>query len=162
MGLRGPRPTPTAILKLRGSNRPGRKNRRREPKRIGKIRKPDNLDPFESKVWDQLIGDLKPTGMLGRMDANTLARYCTLFMRYRKAEEFLKSVPSTSIPLRNDAGDIVGFAQLPQVNQCAKLAVLLLQIEREFGMTPSARTRIQVDPPEEKADPFAKFLEGTG
>ena len=47
-------------------------------------------------------------------------------------------------PLRSDDGKVKCFMQWPQVAIAHKLAQQLTRLEQEFGMTPSARTRVQV------------------
>ena len=47
-------------------------------------------------------------------------------------------------PLRDDKGNLKCFVQWPQVAIAHKLAQQLTRFEQEFGMTPSARTRIHV------------------
>ena len=47
-------------------------------------------------------------------------------------------------PIKNDAGKVKCFQQWPQVAIANKLAQQLTRLEQEFGMTPSARSRIQL------------------
>ena len=61
-------------------------------------------------------------------------------------------------------GRIKCMAQFPQVSIAHKLGMLLTRMEAEFGMTPSARTRIEVtermeyDPMLDDPNSFASFL----
>src|SRR5215468_3667791 len=89
MGRRGPAPTPTPILELRGSRLANRN--RHEPKGPpGKPRCPDWLDDDAKTAWRKLVPELEMMGVLTRIDANALARYCRLWSRWRAAEEFIQ------------------------------------------------------------------------
>ena len=50
-------------------------------------------------------------------------------------------------PHKDESGKVKCFQQWPQVAIANKLAIQLTRLEQEFGMTPSARTRIQVHVP---------------
>ena len=47
---------------------------------------------------------------------------------------------------------VVSFETYPQVNESHRLDQALKQIEREFGLTPSARVRMVMQPKENEAD----------
>jgi len=151
MGRRGPAPTPTPILKLRGSKRVTRKREAGEvcgPE--GTPDRPDWLDDDAAKVWDHLVPMLDGMGVLTRIDGNALARYCRLWTRWRKAEAFIDD-RGEMYPLKDDNGKVKCFAQWPQVAMASKLALQLTRLEQEFGMTPSARARIQLAPQKQEA-----------
>ncbi len=48
-------------------------------------------------------------------------------------------------PLKDDNGKTKCFQEWPQAAIANELAIQLTRLEQEFGMTPSARTRIQVN-----------------
>lgn len=149
MGRRGPRPTPTPILALRGSTLSTRSRREREVKGPdGVPRCPDWLDENDRAAWKQLVPQLQAMGVLTRIDGNALARYCRLWSRWKKAEAFIAE-KGEMFPIRDDDGRVKCFAQWPQVGIAHRLASQLTRLEQEFGMTPSARSRIQL--PERRA-----------
>jgi P27 family predicted phage terminase small subunit len=160
MGRRGPAPTPTPILKLRGSRRATRKREAAEVHGpAGTPDPPDWLDDDARKAWDELVPMLEGMGVLTRIDGNALARYCRLWVRWRKMETFIQE-KGEMYPLRNDDGNVKCFVQWPQVAIANKLAQQLTRLEQEFGMTPSARARIQVAPqPQEAACGKARFFQ---
>ncbi len=82
--------------------------------------------------------------VLSLLDANSLSRYCQLWSRWRKAEQFLQKF-GTTYPLKDGSGAIKCFMPFPQVSEAQKLSLALTRLEQEFGMTPSARSRIQVE-----------------
>ncbi len=49
-------------------------------------------------------------------------------------------------PLKDEKGQVKYFQQWPQVAIANKLAQQLTRLEQEFGMTPSARARLQIQP----------------
>lgn len=172
MGARGPQPTPTAMLAARGSWRAKHRSAHGEPtpERITPPC-PSYLDKAEKQVWRQLAKELAALGLLTRIDRNPLARYCVLFVRWRKACDFLAKY-GTTYPLkairpagkREDGSQIFEeyvkcFMPMPQVNEESNLRDGLLKLEREFGMTPAARTRIQVDLPEDAASDKSRFFQ---
>ncbi len=146
MGKRGPKPTPTAILKLRGSTLVTKRRKEREVKGpAGAPDRPDWLDDEAKSAWDDVAPLLEAMGVLTRIDGNALARYCRLWSRWRKAEAFIQE-KGEMYPLRGDDGQVKYFQQWPQVAIANKLAQQLTRLEAEFGMTPSARARPQVAP----------------
>jgi P27 family predicted phage terminase small subunit len=145
MGQRGPAPTPTAILKLRGSTLATQRRQRREARSIAGVPSPPPwLSAEEQAGWEELVPLLEGMGVLSRADGNALARYCRLWSRWRKMEKFIDE-RGEMYPLKGDDGHVKCFQQWPQVAIAAKLAQQLTRLEQEFGLTPAARTRIQVN-----------------
>lgn len=152
MGRRGPAPTPTPVLTLRGSTLATDKRRAREVKPpTGAPLCPDWLDADSKAAWAQLVPTLELMGILTTVDSNALARYCKLWARWRKMEAFIDE-KGEMYPLKGDDGHVKCFQQWPQVAISHKLAQQLTRLEAEFGMTPSARARIQVTPSKPEAD----------
>lgn len=159
MGRRGPAPTPTEILKLRGSSLVTKRRQHLEAKgAAGKPRCPSWLDADAKAMWRQLIPQLETMGVLTRIDGNPLARYCRLWSRWRKAEAFIDK-RGEMYPLKDDGGQVKYFQQWPQVAIAHKLAQQLIRLEAEFGMTPSARTRIQVSAGQEQPSGKSRFFD---
>jgi P27 family predicted phage terminase small subunit len=148
------------MLKLRGSKRVTKEREASEPTApAGTPDRPDWLDADARKAWDELVPMLEAMGVLTRVDGNALARYCRLWSRWRKAEAFIDE-RGEMYPLKDDAGKVKCFQQWPQVAIAHRLALQLTKLEAEFGMTPSARTRIQLAPQaKEQAHGKARFFE---
>jgi len=146
MGKRGPKPTPTAILQLRGSTLVTQERRDKEVQGpSGSPDQPDWLDDGAVQAWNYLVPLLSQMGVLTRIDGHALARYCRLWSRWRQAEDFLTK-HGEMYPLKDDDGKPKCFQPWPQVAIANKLAQQLTRLEQEFGMTPSARSRIQLHP----------------
>lgn len=140
MGRRGPAPTPTNILRLRGSKLYGREG---VDGPTGIPDPPDWLaeDAEASRAWQELRPLLTEMGVLTRIDRNVLARYCRTWSRWREAEKFLDA-HGTTYALKDESGRVRCMMQFPQVAIAHKLCQQLTRMEQELGMTPSARTRI--------------------
>ena len=160
MGQRGPAPTPSAVLKLRGTLRPDRVFDEPEPPE-GVPECPDWLSDEAKQAWDQVAPDLAATGLLTRLDANALARYCTMWARWRKAEDFIAQHGEV-YTLKDANGSARCVMQFPQVAIAHRLSLALTRLESEFGMTPSGRSRIHVQPPSTGPSTLAKFIRPTG
>jgi P27 family predicted phage terminase small subunit len=98
---------------------------------------PSWLSDDAKTVWRLVVEHLRPLGIIGRMDTNALARYCILFCEWRKATDFVQRHGQT-IGTKGPK-DRLTIRLLPQVRLMVVLGEQLLRLEREFGMTPSAR-----------------------
>ena len=142
MGTRGPPPTPSSVLKRRGSWRCNRNPSEPRPE-PGRPRCPSWLGDYAKAAWRHLVPMLDRMGVLTKVDRNALARYCVLWSRWRKAEEFIRD-RGDSYLVKDEAGGLKAIKPYPQVRMANQLAEQLLRLEQQFGMTPSARTRIEV------------------
>jgi P27 family predicted phage terminase small subunit len=104
---------------------------------------PSWLSDEVKPVWQLVVEHLKPMGILGRMDTNTLARYCTVFCEWRKATEFVQRHGQT-ISTKGPK-DRLTIRLLPQVRVMIALGEQLLRLEHEFGMTPAARASFGIE-----------------
>lgn len=150
MGRRGPAPEPTALLKLKGSKRVTRAREETEAAGPAGIpRKPAWLDRVAKTCWDQLVPLLSEMGVLTLIDVKALERYCRFYSRWRRAEKVIEEEGET-FPIRDKkTGEISYVQQRPEVAIANQLAIRLARLEQEFGMTPSARTRIRIEPAKE-------------
>lgn len=152
MGKRGPRPTPSNILKLRGSWR-GAANQNEPQPRVGEPDYPEGLAEQAKSVWDQLVPLLSGMGVLTKIDGIALGRYCQYWVRWKECEAHVAKYGMT-YPIKDKEGKIQGMVEFPQVRRSQALSLTLSRLEAEFGMTPSARSRITV--PESTDKPTTK------
>jgi P27 family predicted phage terminase small subunit len=118
--------------------------KRNEPPTIdGVPDRPDWLDDDAKFMWDHLIPMLVGMCLLSKADGNALSRYCHLWSRWLKAERFLQKY-GESYPLKDDKGNVRCFMAWPQASVSSKLARELARLEQEFGLTPSARSRLDI------------------
>ena len=145
MGRRGPKRTPSDVLRLRGSRQAER--RVSEPNPPAKIPKPPAwLEVDAKRCWKKILPRLLEMRVLRQIDENALARYCTTWVRWRKANEFLAKNGETYM-LKDADGKPKCLQQFPQVAVANRLAQHLLRLEQEFGMTPASRPNLEVVPP---------------
>lgn len=159
MGLRGPAPTPSRLLALRGSRRASRPN---EPvPEVVLPPAPDWLSDDAKAAYAHVGERLLAQEVVTLLDQNALARYATLWVRYRRCEEFVSKhgeayVVRARPRLHGELGDPIGFKTYPQAKLALVLSGELLRLEREFGMTPSARARLAAAVPLED-EPGSEF-----
>lgn len=144
MGQRGPKPTPTKVLAMRGSWLA--KTRDGEPQPEPAIATPPSwLDAKSKTLFRKKVAQMATVGTLTKHDVEALARYCRLTTRYREAEEFIMAHGST---VETQAG----LKAYPEVQIANTLAAELLRLENHFGFTPSARTNLRTDKKAKHAD----------
>ncbi len=161
MGRRGPRPEPTALKVLKGN--PGKRplNDREPEPRADAPRCPSWLNKDAKAKWHQLVPELKKMRVLTVVDGDALTNYCQTWSRWRAAEEFIQRHGDV-IPIKDDKGNVKYLQQVPQVSIARNLVQVLNRYQQEFGLTPSARTRIKIMPKQTKATSgVAKFLGNT-
>lgn len=146
MGRRGPPPKPTKLRVLQGN--PGKRPLNPSEPQIqrGLPRCPDWLSEPAKVEWRRVSRLLRALGVLTQADADALTLYCQLFVRWRNAEEFIAKHGEV-YPLKDEQGKIRCMQQFPQVSIARHLAQLLRSYQQEFGMTPSARSRIRAEQP---------------
>lgn len=128
MGRRGPPPTPTKVLKLRGS--PLADGRKDEPEpRKGKPSFPKWFDADAKRIWRSVTAELEHMGLLARADRNALMRYCHYMARWEVAAQEIQ------------AGRVTDKVLAVYDNYAEKL----LKLEVQFGLTPSARARLATE-----------------
>ncbi len=161
MGQRGPAPTPTNILKGRGSWR-ATKNRREPHPQLGQPPCPEWLTEDGKKEWAHVAELVDGMGVMSHVDGEALGRYCHLITQWRELQDFITkngiSYPVRT-PIIRDAkgaeiggGDILSFRLFPQVRVAKELTRELARLEAEFGLTPAARSRIIVQGTTKEAD----------
>lgn len=144
MGLRGPSPLPTKVLEMRGSWRAKNRAGTEPAPRTGYVHRPKWLDGEGAAAWKNLAPQLAALGILSRIYANALARYCELWARWRAMRDFIAKRGEV-YPVKNRKGEVVGFKTFPQAKLLLALSDQLTRIEAQFGLTPSARARLSIE-----------------
>lgn len=158
MGLRGPKPTPSAIKVARGTWRADRAAPH-EPTVSGKPTCPNWLQPEAKKEYRRLVRLLSGMGVVGSVDGNALARYATTWMRWRQAVQMIEKGGEMMI-VRGDDGKPTGVKPSPYIYLARSLAEQLDKLEAAFGLNPSARSRITVsNPPEFRDQDKSRFFD---
>ena len=136
MAQRGRKPKPTALKMLEG-NPGGRPLNEAEPKPQKKApRCPTWLEDEAKREWKRMAKVLEQLGLLTEMDMAAFAGYCQAYARWKEAEEFLTQHGSM---VRTPNGYL---QQVPQVSIAQTNMKIMLKFCEQFGLTPSARSRI--------------------
>lgn len=150
----GRKPKPTALKELEG-NPSKRKLNTREPKpEKGIPTCPDWLLPEAKREWTRLAENLGKLGVLTKIDRSVFAAYCQSYARWKEAQEHIDREGST---FETDKGY---QQQTPWVGIANTNQKLMLQAASEFGLTPSSRSRIVVDPKDSGTDEMEDLLSG--
>lgn len=158
---------PSAVHAIAGN--PGKRARNRQepdPDYLDDHTPPGWLSADAAKVWTEYAPKLRKAKILTVVDVEPFGRWCELVVRYRMVKADLAR-SGVMIPREGDAaapadttekagGKDKGAdkAAKPRpshvVNQLVFVESMLLKqllaVEREFGMTPAARTRVQIEP----------------
>jgi phage terminase small subunit len=127
-------PKPTALKVLQGTDRRDRTNPA-EPKPAKGAAKPAGLSRGASAEWDRLAPMLERLGLLRETDALAFEDLCETTVRWRQ--------------LRHKADFRAAVAS-------DRAREHMLKLLMQFGMTPSAATRVTATP-EAEADPFEQW-----
>lgn len=151
--LQGRKPKPTALKILEGN--PGKRNlNAKEPKPLKKAPKcPAWLDAEAKKEWRRLTKQLEDLGLLTTIDMAAFAGYCQAFARWKEAEEFISKHGTI---VKTPSGY---WQQVPQVSIAQTYLKIMHKFCEQFGLTPSARSRIVSDTGHRnEADPMELLL----
>ncbi len=138
--MTGRKPTPTALFVLRGKPSHGRKLNKAEPipPAVDQATPPRWLGEEGKKVWAGLISVVASMKVLTRADLDALAALCSCY------EEFLSAKQAR----RGTKGREVSMDRWQR-----QLRLWMV----EFGLTPSARSRLQVVATRDH-DPIVEYL----
>ena len=136
MAQRGRKPKPTALKALEGN--PGKRPLNgAEPAPAHKApRCPSWLEAEAKREWKRMGRILEQMGLLTEMDMAAFAGYCQAYARWKEAEEFI-SQHGTMVRTPNGY-----LQQVPQVSIAQTNMKIMLRFCEQFGLTPSARSRI--------------------
>jgi P27 family predicted phage terminase small subunit len=141
MGKRGPRPKPT--LSNSCTDHPA-----------GPDAPPPEVaaSPHAAAVWGRLVPILKRMRVWTAADRETVGRYCQLHELHARYVAECRAGGDRMVTK-------TGYEALtPAATMLTKLGASLLSIEKEYGLTASARSNISAAGPEEP-DELQKFLD---
>ena len=151
--MAGRPPKPTALKKLAGN--PGkRKLNDKEPKfELDIPMPPKHLDRVARAEWRRVAQELYDAGLLSRVDRAALAAYCQAWSTWVEAVKRLRVEGQVIV---SDKGYVY---QHPLVAIRDKAVEQMRRFMTEYGMTPSSRSRVKVDKPED-VDELERILFG--
>lgn len=146
MGARGPKPTPSAIKHARGTFRSDRAVNEAAP--LGKPTCPSwMVDKDARREFRRLVKLLGEMRLTGAADQNLIVRYCTSWVRWRRVAQVLLANAGAEVATYKDEAGKVKAMQVSALHSIARsLADELGRMETSLGMSPSARSRIEVAP----------------
>lgn len=157
MATRGRKPVPTQLKVVRGNpgKRPISEDEPVTPTLEDDADIPPTLSPLAREHWHTVAAQLREAKLLGRVDAHALALYCEAFARYTDANAHVAKNGPVFVSPRS------GFpVQSPYLAIANKAHDQMVKLLAEFGMTPSARSRVtKVDTEED--DPYSAFVKKT-
>jgi P27 family predicted phage terminase small subunit len=149
---RGRRPKPTHLKLLTGN--PGKRPIQPDP--VQPVTPPAPLEPPTSLLpdaraeWQRLAPSLTQLGLLTDLDWASFAAYCQAFGRWAQAEALLAILAEqdptgrSAMLVRTRAG---GVTPNPLIWVARNAANDLVRLGAEFGLTPSARSRLALHAP---------------
>jgi len=106
-------------------------------------------DPIAYREWKRLAPELQRLGILTSLDRTMFEAYCRTYSEWvrfsREAREALIKNPSGRVRIS------------PYAELADRALKNLRYLATEFGMTPSSRSRIKIEPPE-SSDDFDRFM----
>jgi P27 family predicted phage terminase small subunit len=159
MGARGPQPLPSALKVARGTFRADRAARN-EAAPLGKPTCPSWIaDKDARKEFRRLVKLLTDMGLVGAADSNLIVRYCTAWVRWRRVVQTLMANPGAEFAIYKDETGKPKSVQVSALHSIARsLSDELSRAESAMGMSPSARSRIEVAPPAPADAPKSRFF----
>ena len=158
---RGPKPKPTALKVIRGTDRAARRNSAEPHVPLVTPEPPAHLSAEACAEWQRVTDQLYAAGIVTAIDRAALAAYCQAYGRWEQAERALDAMAArdqvtAGLMIRTQGGNAI---QNPIVGTANKAMADMMRYAAEFGMTPSARTRIHAEASAiERDDPAAKYF----
>ena len=98
---------------------------------------PDWLLPVAADRWKELAPQL--ADVLTSLDLDALAKYCQCWAQYLASQKWMAENGMT-MTVRNDKGEVKIISAVPHVGISAKMMTEMKHYERQFGLTPAARS----------------------
>ncbi len=159
MAPRGPKPKPTRLKVLTGTARAHRLNPAEPEIEPAVPDAPDHLSDEAHAEWVRVTDEMAQAGILSALDRGALAAYAQAYGRWVAAERALHVVAArdavtAGLIIRTQSGNAI---QNPLVGTANKAMADMVRYAAEFGLTPSARSRVSAAPILDADDPFVRF-----
>lgn len=150
MGMRGPKPKPTALKAAEGN--PGhRQLNNAEPAYDAVLPDPpEHLTKRAVEEWHRVAPQLYKARILTAADLVALSAYCQAYADWVRARD---EIELQGFVITTEKGNII---QSPWVGIANRAMDRFMKVAAEFGMTPSSRTRVSApsNDPKKKLDKF--------
>jgi P27 family predicted phage terminase small subunit len=140
MSNAGRPPLPTWLKELRGTLQPGERDGEPRPEDAIYVPPPAGLTnrPLACEFWEVHLPLLVKNKMISEVDMTQFAMLCLAFEEMIEAEQ---DVRTNGKVIRTENGYLV---QSPYVSMAAQRRKEFNELSRDFGLTPSGRSRIKV------------------
>ncbi|MZR14236.1 phage terminase small subunit P27 family [Maritimibacter sp. DP07] len=157
---RGRKPKPSNLKVVAGTERADRRNESEPKPEVSRPKPPVHLSKPAKAEWNRVVDQLFNLGIMSDLDVAALAAYCAAYGRWVDAERALARMaeedPDTrGIMITTVSGNAI---QNPLVGAANKAMADMVRFAAEFGMTPSARTRIRTSGDDGKKNPADKYF----
>lgn len=145
---------PTHLKLLEGTFRKDRAPKREPKAPKGHPTPPSYLGRVAKAEWRRIIPLLAEMQILSKADRSVIAAYCQAWQRL---QEFERAIDEHGPTFVTEKGYV---CQRPEVAMAHKQATLVRQLAAELGLTPAARSRIEVPEKEPPKDQTEELLFG--
>lgn len=153
--MRGRKPLPSHLRVVTG-NRGKRSINEAEPIPVRSIPlPPEELNVDAKAEWERVSEELYRLGVLTGIDRAALAAYCQAYGRWAQAERALSKFGERGLLMRTTNDN---WIQNPLIGIANKAMADMVRYAAEFGMTPSARSRIKADAPRDEEDRAERYF----
>ena len=153
-------PKPTELKKLEGTYRKDRdKSPNLKPTMEISLKVPDDLNEWGQKLWGEIFSEYGKVGLITRVDLGSFHSLCSWYGIFREAEDIVRAKGlEVEEEVYDKNGQVVGTKTVtnPMIMVMDKAQKNYLAMAKEFGVTPSSRAGLTLEPKKE-ADPFSDF-----
>jgi len=156
MGQRGPAPKPSVIEEAEG--RPGKRAPNGDEPQFDSVIPdcPEHLSSDAKKHWEKIAPMLLRAKLLTEADQIALGNLCQAYATMAQAQKLLNQ---SNILFQTPSGYL---QQSPLFSIITTSMELINKLCREFGLTPSARSRLSVGSAQKETDLLDDALYGRG
>ncbi len=154
-------PKPRALKKLQGTFRAQRDNKAAPAPPDKRIVKPRWLSPLGTAAWRRWAPMLEEMGILTAADLDALAITCEAYAEFVELTQFLREnqrtfavVSAKATRSRQSSQRMYPRPEVAMAQNAWRRAYLGLS---DFGLNPSTRSRLVVEPAKDDVDPFSIF-----
>lgn len=157
--MSGPPKKPSQLKKLQGTYRKDRAApREMEPPKCNHIpNAPAHMERDAARVWRKVCKTLFDLDMLYKVDFEQLELYCYLYARAKKAEAQIREMGEV-ITEKNVYGHDK-HVKNPWLSIQKECIVECNKIAQQFGLTPSARTRVSMPKDKKSTNPLEALMQ---
>jgi len=143
-GRSGRKPKPTALKAFSGAfeKNPQRRNHREPKAPSNRPKKPRHVQGTAATQWYALVKRLEKLKILSSIDEVAIEQYALTYAAFREAEKNVRKRGSCIDYIDANGNEL--SKRNPADTAMIEHGRRLTQIESEFGLTPSSRTRVQV------------------